>query len=208
MFKKAIAAGIGLLLVGAVVAALAGAAMVNTAAAQGPRGGGGRWATEGEAVVPGSDECLPVGQGQGAQGQGYGQSAQGQGQGQGVAPGQGQGRNQVEAVSPEVTISGIATMASFELGEEPMLAIQTDDGTTVQVELGPEWYIEEQGLVVNVGDRLTITGHYDGDGVALIVHTITNETTGISTFFRDDTGRPAWAGRGRRQNSTTAAPTS
>jgi hypothetical protein len=173
MVKRMIAAGMGLALVGVVVAALAGAALVGTAQAQGPRGGGGRWATEGGTVVPGSEA--------------------GQGQGQG----QGQGRNR-EVASPEVTVSGVVTAAQFELGEEPELSIQKSDGTMVQVELGPEWHIEQQQFTANVGDRLTITGHHDPDGTTLIVHTVQNETTGQTTFFRDSTGRPAWAGRGRR----------
>jgi hypothetical protein len=105
-------------------------------------------------------------------------------------------------------VSGVVTVAEFELGAEPRLSIQTADGTTVQVELGPEWYIEEQGFTANVGDRLTVLGHYDGEGTALIVHSVTNEATGVTTFFRDSTGRPAWAGRGRRQGNPTTAPTS
>jgi hypothetical protein len=216
MIKRVIAVSIGLLLIGAVVAALAGAAMINTAQAQGPRGGGGgRWAAESGAVASNPDGCQPQGQGQGqggvaGQGQGQGQGSvagQGQGQGQGSVSGQGQGRNR-EATGPEVTVSGVVTVAEFELGEEPRLSIQTGDGVTVQVELGPEWYIESQAFTANVGDQLTVLGHYDGEGTALIAHTITNETTGVSTFFRDGTGRPAWAGRGRRWSNPTTAPTS
>lgn len=202
MFKRVFAVGIGLLLVGVVVAALAGAALVNTAAAQGPRGGGGRWATEAGTTAPNPDGCQPL-----APTRGWGG-----GQGQSVAPGQGAGLNR-EVAGPEVTrsvlrtVTGVVTMAEFELGEEPQLSVQTADGVTVKVELGPEWYIEEQGFAANVGDRLTVLGHYDSEGTALIVHTVTNETTGQSTFFRDATGRPAWAGRGRRWSSPTTVPT-
>jgi len=221
MVKRVIAASIGLLLVGAVVAALAGAALVNTAEAQGPRGGGGRWAAEaGSTGECDQDHDHDVAAGPGAnqsQGWGQGQSVvppetsqgQGQGQGQGVTPGQGQGRNR-EPVGPEVThsvlrtVSGVVTVVSFEPGQEPLLVIQTGDGATVEVELGPEWYIEQQGFAVNVGDQLTVLGHYDSAGSKLVAHTITNVTTGTSTFFRDGTGRPAWAGRGRRQSNPTA----
>jgi len=74
------------------------------------------------------------------------------------------------------------------------LAIQTADGEMV-VHLGPEWYWEAQGITLNAGDQVEVTGFYEGDDFE--AGQIENLTTGQAVTLRDEVGHPLWAGHGR-----------
>lgn len=66
--------------------------------------------------------------------------------------------------------------------------------TVYDVHLGPSFYREEKGVELKDGETATITGFLHETDMA--VSTI---KLGEATYaLRDENGRPAWAGRGRR----------
>jgi hypothetical protein len=74
--------------------------------------------------------------------------------------------------------------------------VQAKDGTELVVE-GRAWrFVQEQGLSVQAGDALTLTGFYEGEDFE--VGQIDNESNGQMVRIREESGRPLWAGRGRR----------
>jgi hypothetical protein len=75
------------------------------------------------------------------------------------------------------------------------LTLQTDDGQTLTVGLGPEWFWSEQGVTVAPGERVTVRAFEEGGEIK--VGQIILETSGTVLQLRNDDGRPMWAGRGR-----------
>jgi hypothetical protein len=139
------------------------------------------------------------GQGQGATGQGQGASALGQaseaqggfaGEGNTTAPGDGTGTGQAQ-VDTWVTLEGFASTATADV-----VTFQADGGEQVLIEGRALRFIQEQGFAVQAGDRLRLTGFYEGGEFE--VGAIDNLTTGLSVPIREESGRPLWAGGGRR----------
>jgi hypothetical protein len=132
-------------------------------------------------------------QGGGGQGQGgQGQAGQGQG-GQGQA-GQGQGGTANATGEPQAELEEWVTIEGTVL-QTLELVVETEGGETVQVGLGPSHYRDAQGFVLNVDDRVRISGYWeDGEFKAGEVE---NVTSGDTIVLRDAYGRPLWSGRGR-----------
>lgn len=141
----------------------------------GQSNGGGNGKGNSAATAPGS------GNGQGG--------SQGAGGGKGNS-GEPQGSGEGYPATEWVTVSGevIARV-------DDELTIQTADGELV-VHLGPEWYWDEEGIALNAGDQVQVTGFYEGGEFE--VARVENTTTGESVTLRDESGRPMWAGRGRQ----------
>jgi hypothetical protein len=76
------------------------------------------------------------------------------------------------------------------------LVVQTTAGEEVVVENRPWSYAREQGFAAQPGDQVTLVGFYEDE--TLEVGQIADATSGQSIQLRDETGRPMWAGRGRR----------
>jgi hypothetical protein len=127
-------------------------------------------------------------------GQGSGTTGAGsQGQGQSAGRGQGSGASgaQAEAIPADewLTVSGVV------VADDDELTLETADGL-LTVGLGQAPYRDSLGFIVEVGDELTVTGFTeDGEFKA---GSVENLTSGQSIVLRDETGRPMWAGRGRR----------
>ncbi|MBN1976666.1 MAG: hypothetical protein JW918_04615 [Anaerolineae bacterium] len=153
------------------------------------------------------NQCVPTqdvgGKGDGAQGTSSQGAGGGNGRGNSVAAapsnsggkgagaaGESKGDGESYAATEWITVTGEVT--SFVDDE---LTIQTPDGEVV-MHLGPEWYWEVEGVALNLGDEVEVTGFYEGDEFE--VAGVENLTTGESVVLRDDSGRPMWAGRGRR----------
>jgi hypothetical protein len=84
-----------------------------------------------------------------------------------------------------------------ESGSE--LLVDTADGE-ILVGLGQEFYREEEGFSVEVGDTVSVEGFYeDGEFKAGTVENVTRDAVIV---LRDATGRPMWSGRGNRQNQS------
>jgi hypothetical protein len=142
--------------------------------------GGGRRTTEqqttGEQVIPG--------QGGDTQGGFFG------GQGREDVPGDGTGTGQAQ-VEEWLTMHGTVTSMDGD-----MLVVQTTAGEEIVVENRPWWFVQEQGFSAKPGDELTLVGFYEND--AFEVGAITNLTSRDTVSIREESGRPLWAGRGRR----------
>jgi hypothetical protein len=143
---------------------------------QGQNAGGGNGQGNGVANASGNSAGLGNGNGQGAGG-GKGNSEESKGSGEGYA------------ATEWLTVSG--EVIALEGGE---VTIQTADGE-LEVHLCPEWYWEAEGIALDPGDEVEVTGFYEGDEFETA--RIENLTTGESVTLRDDSGRPMWAGRGR-----------
>ena len=111
------------------------------------------------------------------------------GKGAGAA-GESKGSGESYATTEWITVTGEVT--AFVDDE---LTILTADGEVV-MHLGPEWYWEVEGIVLNLGDEVEVTGFYESDEFE--VAGIENLTTGESVVLRDESGRPMWAGGGRQ----------
>jgi hypothetical protein len=89
------------------------------------------------------------------------------------------------------------------MGAAPMIGVHlmvTLASGPVEVHLGPQTFLTEQKYTFAVNDRITITGSRMNQGgtEAILARQIRR---GDSTMtFRDETGRPLWAGRGRTGN--------
>ena len=77
-----------------------------------------------------------------------------------------------------------------------LLTVQLDNGELVEMEGRPWRFAQEQGFTAEVGDRVTLVGFYEGDEFE--VGQIDNDSTGLSVAIREESGRPLWAGQGRR----------
>lgn len=120
---------------------------------------------------------------------GAGRNAQG-GQGQEDAPGDGAGTGQAN-VEEWLTLQG--TVVSVDADA---LVVETAGGEQVTVENRPWWFAQEQGFSTEVGNQVSVTGFYEnGDFEA---GEIVDLTADQSVLIRDESGRPLWAGRGRR----------
>ena len=130
--------------------------------------------------------------GQGRQGQGTGQ-VQGHGQqGQGFNNGSGQ----PQASTQEwLTLEG--TVVSVD---RQNLLVETAQMGQVSVETGPPWFADEQGVIFNPGDAVTLLG-FTGEGGLFQAGQVTNQANNATLFLRDPNGRPLWAGRGQGQTT-------
>jgi hypothetical protein len=80
--------------------------------------------------------------------------------------------------------------------ETDELVVETADGQIVQIGLGPSHYREGQGFTLQVGDEVRVSGYWeDGEFKAGQVEIL---ATGAHIVLRDASGRPMWAGQGRR----------
>lgn len=125
-------------------------------------------------------------------GQGNGQGAQSrgsQGDGTGV-PSPQNGLTEWITFSGEVTAVGV-----------PQFTLLADDGQEIPAELGNISYVEQIGLVLEVGDQVSVTGFWDTNG-GFALQSLTFDETGQTYVLRDDYGRPAWmGGKGQGRHS-------
>jgi hypothetical protein len=104
--------------------------------------------------------------------------------------GEGKGTGLAE-VSEWLMLSGEVT--GIDAG---LLTVQLDNGELVEMMGRPWTFAQEQSFTAEVGDRVTVVGFYEGDEFE--VGQIDNDSTGLSVAIREESGRPLWAGRGRR----------
>jgi hypothetical protein len=80
--------------------------------------------------------------------------------------------------------------------DDRSMTMTTADGATVTVGGRAWWLAREEGFAAEPGDEVRLTGFYeDGD---LEVGVIESMTAGTMVQLREESGRPLWAGRGRR----------
>jgi uncharacterized protein YdeI (BOF family) len=112
------------------------------------------------------------------------------GQGQTEVPGDGTGTGQAE-VDEWLTLQG--TVLSVDADA---LIVQTPSGEQVVVENRPWWFAQEAGAEIQPDDEIALTGFYE-DG-EFEVGQLENLRSGQVVNIREESGRPLWAGGGRR----------
>jgi hypothetical protein len=126
-----------------------------------------------------------------------GYSAEGAGQGRG---GYGQGAGAAERQypnyegAPEDWVVYEGTVVQAPAAGVDMV-IETSDGQEVLVGTGPG-YMEDQGFTLQAGEQVQVQGYWEGDEFKAAQ--VTRLRDGQSITLRDQAGRPAWAGAGRR----------
>ena len=87
-----------------------------------------------------------------------------------------------------------ATYEGTVTASDEHIVLELPNGSELELGLGPTFYREELGFAPELGDHLGVTGfHEDGEFKVL---TIVDQDE-ITHAFRDEYGRPMWAGRGR-----------
>ncbi len=72
------------------------------------------------------------------------------------------------------------------------------DGQTLDVHLGPTWFLQREGIEIAKGDSIEVTGSIiDSDGSSFLVARELKKGQKVLKL-RDEQGVPAWSG-GRRQ---------
>jgi hypothetical protein len=140
-----------------------------------------------------SESALGNGQGRGGNGQvgGYGQSE----------TVERQYANYDAPVGDWVTYEGTVVESPGTGGE---LVVMTDGGQELMVGTGPG-YMEAQDFALTAGERVQVQGYWEDD--ELKAAQVTRLRDGETVALRDDLGRPAWSGAGRRaaeQQASTA----
>jgi len=208
VLKIGMIAGLLLVLVGGSVAILAKPADVppdtgrglsseiRSTEARGGRQGASAGMEEGTELSRGGWRATDENAGNSVGGLGYGRAA-GVAENISASPyGQGRGAGVVAATETHAweTLEGTVIVSDSEL------TVKNDQGD-ILVGLGQQWYREQAGFVVEVGDQVRIRGYYeDGEFKA---GTVENLSLGTSITLRDETGRPMWSGRGNRQNQVS-----
>jgi hypothetical protein len=106
----------------------------------------------------------------------------------GQAVGQGGGLTQaVEGTSLEGVVASL---------DDISLQVTLADGNVLELVDRPWRFALESGFSAQPGDALRLTGFYDDYGV-FEVSQLENLSSGQTTYLRDESGRPLWAGRNR-----------
>ena len=85
--------------------------------------------------------------------------------------------------------------AVAEVDEHEML-VELENGENLSVSGRPWRFALESAFEISNGDAVRLVGFYEGDRFE--VGTLTNNSSGQSLQIRDESGRPIWAGGGRR----------
>jgi hypothetical protein len=126
-----------------------------------------------------------------------GGSGNGAANGAGSSSGQGGtgnrgGQNGSNVPQAQTNLSGASTLTGTISGYDLVsLTVLTSDGQTVVVQLGSSQYAQSIGFNPQIGATVTVAGFPGDQGL----FSATNVTVdGQSFAFRDDLGRPLWAG--------------
>jgi hypothetical protein len=126
--------------------------------------------------------------GQGNQSRGNRQSSQSRGT----------GGDQTRTPNPQNEMSEWATFTGVVSDYvAPNFSLLTPDGQSIPAELGNTNYVASLGLTLKDGDAVTVTSFWDTNG-GLALKSLTIDSTGQSFIFRDEQGRPMWAGGRQR----------
>lgn len=131
---------------------------------------------EAQTYAPGNGNSGSGGNGQGGHGHG---GAQGQA-----------GAPQVQAQANLANLSTLrGTISSYAYGT---LTIVTEDGQTMGIQLGNQRYVASLGFNPQAGQVVTITGFPGDQGLFTATQIVMED--GTTYTFRQDNGRPSWAG--------------
>lgn len=100
--------------------------------------------------------------------------------------------NATEASGDWATSEGVVIQAP---GQGVDLIIETDAGEELQIGTGPS-YLESQGFALETGEAVQVRGYWEGSEFKAAE--LVRLQDGQAITLRDELGRPAWAGAGRR----------
>ncbi|WP_299489648.1 hypothetical protein [Acaryochloris sp. IP29b_bin.137] len=102
----------------------------------------------------------------------------------------------VETISGKIVRVDQVASQGRRSGKGVHLSVETSD-ETVDVHLGPSWYLDEQQFNLKSGDPVEVTGSKvtDASSPTLIAAKVKSGDTNID--LRDENGMPAWRGMGR-----------
>lgn len=105
------------------------------------------------------------------------------------------GRTEINPTTLMMYEGTITAVDIFRGKGHPNITVATENGE-LNFTLGPVWLLEEKGLVLEKGDRVTIRAFmcYRTGKTEYVSKEITNDTKGVSAVFRDDNGNPLWQG--------------
>ncbi len=103
----------------------------------------------------------------------------------------------VETLKGEIVSVEILTAGRMDIPGRVILNLKTAK-ETVMVYVGPEWYVEEQGVKLVAGDQVEVKGsRVTMEGKPYIIPNYVKKNDRMLNL-RDDQGIPLWAGRGRK----------
>ncbi len=117
--------------------------------------------------------------------------------GQGLAPGWGRLYNPktVETLMGEIASVETLKAGRMDIPGRVILNLKTAK-ETVMVYVGPEWYVKQQGIKLVAGDQVEVKGsRVTMDDKPYIIPNYVKKNERVLEL-RDDTGMPAWAGKG------------
>jgi hypothetical protein len=122
--------------------------------------------------------------------------AQGRGQGPGAWP---QGRmydpKTVETLKGEILAVESITAGKTDMPARVILKLKTAQ-ETVNIYLGPAWYLEKQGVKLTAGDHVEVRGsRVTMDAQPVIIPNEVKKGDRVMQFW-DDQGFPRWRGQG------------
>lgn len=121
-------------------------------------------------------------------------------QGKGMSPGWGRlyDPKTVETLKGEIVSVDTLTAAPMDIPGRVILNLKTAK-ETVMVYLGPAWYVEQQGIKLVAGDQVEVKGsRVSMEGKPYIIPNYVKKGERMLNL-RDDTGMPAWAGKGMKR---------
>jgi len=98
----------------------------------------------------------------------------------------------IPAASGWVTLEG-----TVESWQDDILTIITGTGEQILIEGRGGRFLTEKSFSAATGDKITVTGFYEGDAFEVVM--ITSVATGISIRVRGEDGRPVWGSGGGGQ---------
>ena len=100
---------------------------------------------------------------------------------------------------PQAEIGELEKMqGTVQSVDEAQLLLIVDDAQQLEIANRAWLFAQENGFSVAQGDIVAVTGFYDGDHFEPV--TLSNLTSGQEVQLREESGRPLWAGRGRRSS--------
>ena len=133
----------------------------------------------------------------------------GKGQGRGNQGGQGSRgsgppwqQDSTRSSEPATALQGPTILLTGTVNsiEGNSLGLMTDDGTLVDVMLGPLWFWTENGIPLAPGERIELEGFESTAHTE--VNWLTNQTTGQTITLRTPGGQPVWGGTEGTNQST------
>lgn len=112
-------------------------------------------------------------------------------------------------VNTVATVTGrVVAMTAGDERHNVQCEVENNGARTVVV-LGPQRYWAEHGIAVKIGDDVTVRGSkaQGKDGVVyFLAQKITDSSQNSSVALRNESGRPAWAGKGMGNGGMTNRP--